>query len=446
MALSLMNNAHNETVPGRLDVVKSYTLTTKRGSPDDVKTWINSNWMDDTCAAAITWTALLPLGCKAKREDIQTNVKKLMECDKYGSPACACVNKAVSGLAVTATTGIVMTGKKDSLITSIYNCADVYHNSVLAKQTERTWFLRSGIHLMLSTLLWFQIVFNTFLNPWIEATTNDTYRRLLWWGSRAWILAGPIIAFFVNFAFLSQTSTFMALITFVPLVLFVWFEFLLPTDVHKPWVHPYYFAIFLSCFSILSLIENGILNYQNLIVEFLKAQATSYLYLATVWIYAYKQESRVSGVENDPTRELLHTKPVSEAHLLTVCLAAFIYINNQLVPYANNGWSLFLWYCPSIFVLLTFGSITWIESLGLSPFYGKDRKSKEDTNTQAVSENDEATSLLLIALVGTVAFIFLAEHASVYRAFFDKLPEYSSIDFDTRVIPAIGAGYRAVTQ
>jgi hypothetical protein len=40
--------------------------------------------------------------------------------------------------------------------------------------------------------------------------------------------------------------------------------------------------------------------------------------------------------------------------------------------------------------------------------------------------------------------MFLAEHASVYRAFFDKIPEYNSINFDYRLIGALGTGYRSI--
>jgi len=227
----------------------------------------------------------------------------------------------------------------------------------------------------------------------------------------------------------------MSLLVFVPLILFIWFEFLLPEDIHKPWIHPYYFAIFLSCFSLLSLIENGVLNYQNIIVEFLKVQATSYLYLATVWIYAYNQECRVSKYGTDVTKELLLTRPVNEAHLLTVLLAAAVHLNSQFAPYSTNGFSLFLWCAPSIFVLLAFGSLTWIASLRLG--------SSNEENPQDVTENDEAISFLLILLVSAVALMFLAEHASVYRAFFDKIPETNSINFDTRLFTGIlGTGYK----
>jgi hypothetical protein len=371
-----------------------------------------------------------------------------MECDRYGSPACLCVSKAVSGLAYGTNdgSGLNLAGKRDTIITSVYNCVDTFQNSVLAKQTEKTWFLRSGIHLMLSTVLCFQIVFNTVLNPWVESidTSNGRgYYLCMWYTSRGWLLLGPLIAYSINMAFLSQTVVYMSLITFVPLVLLVWFEGLLPSDIHKPWIHPYYFAIFLSCFSLLSLIENGVLNYQNIIVEFLKAQATSYLYLATVWIYSYNQECTVSSSEGDVTKELLLTRPVNEAHLMTVLLAAFIHINSQFAPYSTNGFSLFLWVSPCLFVLLAFGSLTWISSLKLSSYYGKS-DGNDKTKPQDVTENDEAISFLLIVLVAAVALMFLSEHASVYRAFFDKLPESNSLSFDSRLFPYItGRGYIA---
>jgi hypothetical protein len=361
-----------------------------------------------------------------------------MECDKYGSPACTCIAKAVSGLAIgTAApfTGLALTGKRDTILTAITNCVDTFQNSVLAKQTEKTWFLRSGIHLMLATILCFQIVFNTVLNPWMATMESLAWRRVAWYLSRLWILLGPMIAYILNVAFLSQTVVYMSLLVFVPLILLIWFEFLLPEDIHKPWIHPYYFAIFLSCFSLLSLIENGVLNYQNIIVEFLKAQATSYLYLATVWIYAYNQDCRVSQIDTDATKQLLLTRPVNEAHLLTVLLAAAVHLNSQFAPYSTNGFSLFLWCAPSVFVLLAFGSLTWIASLRLN--------SSNNEHSQDVTENDEAISFLLILLVSAVALMFLAEHASVYRAFFDKIPEYGSINFDNRMIGALGLGFRS---
>lgn len=441
MSLFLLMSAHNETIPGRLDIVKSYTMTTKRGNPDDVRNWFNSNWLTSQCEIATTLTA----DCKTARVALREKAKVLMECDKYGSPACTCVAKAVSGLAYGTSdgSGKDLSTKKDTIITAIYDCVDTFQNSALAKQTVQTWFLRSGIHLMLATLLFFQILFNTMLNPYVASMEAGFWHTVGWWASRIFLFFGPIIAYGINMAFLPQTVVFMSLITLVPVVLLIWFEGLLPDDIHKPWIHPYYFPIFLSCFSLLSLIENGVLNYQNIIVEFLKAQAISYLYLATVWIYSYNQECTVSSSDSDVTKELLLTRPVNEAHYLTVMLAGFVQFNSQFAPYSTNGFSLFLWCVPFLFVLISFGSLTWIASLKLSSFYGES-KGKDDLGPQDVTENDEAISFLLIVLVAAVALMFLAEHASVYRAFFDKIPEYNSINFDYRLIGALGTGYRSI--
>lgn len=184
-------------------------------------------------------------------------------------------------------------------------------------------------------------------------------------------------------------------------------------------MHPWTFSVIYTCVTLLSLAENGILDFNTTLSEVLVSLAVGQLFMGITWYTVGNTEKLTSGEEHIRELHVLYqTKEVQYALFMSITLVLILPTATILAPYAYTFASPFLSLSPLVFAILGVFSTLVIQNMPLDDLYGMEMK-KPTTITSA--KLYASFLLLLFGLVTTLHL--LTEHSSTYRYYFDFIPD-----------------------
>ena len=176
---------------------------------------------------------------------------------------------------------------------------------------------------------------------------------------------------------------------------------------------------------VLALIDNGILDYNILVVHLLTSMCVSQLYMAMAWFYVGASEKRRLP---EPMRHLFlayTTKETQFALLGCIVLCLLVPIHQVLSPYNFTYNSIFLTISPIVFATLGMLSILVIQEMTLDEDTLGHHETKQKPDATAITGGKIYTSILLLLYGLVITTIFFTDHVKTYRAFLDNVVEKS---------------------
>lgn len=424
IALALYIITMNNDIPKRVDSIRTYELQKRPSTFADawsnIKDTFLQSWADDACFTSTNFTTLTT-ACATARSTILTTVQTQMECTKYGSQACKCVNQVLKGV-YSNTTMKNLANMKDVLQYTIKSCRWLMHNAHVAVSTREVWIHKTGLLLLLTTLVAGNAFDLIFADPYVKSWTRMSRFLFkvvssLFWGLLAFIVMIP----------LDNNAFWLILTIMIPpiLILFIYEFYLAESITNTPFVHPYFFAAILSAVVLLAHVEMGVLDDDVLSFELTKGALVSFIYMQVTFRYL-----ETHGITAE---EVTKSKFVEDGALRSVLLATSLYMVGLMAPYTKTGDDNFMWFTPLVFVLFSFGSVTWIASYKYNELFASHNSQK----SKAVSEMSsyitgakEHSSSILMGFVFVIVLYYLREHSTVHRALIDNFP-INSLQYNT---------------
>jgi hypothetical protein len=414
IALALFIITMNNDIPKRVDSIKTYDL--QKRPKTFVDAWSNikdifiQNWGDDACFTGTNATAL-STPCVTARSAILTGIQTQLDCTKYTSQACKCVSQVLKGVWGNSSALKNVANMRGVMQYSVESCRWLMHNAHIAVSTKDVWIYKTGLLLLLTTLVTGNAFDLIFADPYVQGWSRMSRFMFkvgssLLWGFLAFIIMLP----------LDTNAYWLILVIMIPpiIILFI-YEFYLATTIEKtPFLHPYFFAAILSGITILAHVEMGVLDYSVLIFEITKGTLTSFIYLQVVWRYLDTQSHEVD-----------RSKFVEDGALRSVLLVTSLYTVGLMAPYTKTCDENFMWFTPLIWVLFAFGSVTWIANYRYDELFARRnalKRSDRYTMKGHVEGAKEHSSTIQMIFIFVLVLYYLREHSSVHRALVDNFP------------------------
>lgn len=448
----LLAQEQNNTVMLHLDQVHTYQLQKLPLNYDSVtRPEINKNFNTQwtsadeiSCFGQINWTG--NSACVTKRNTIVTKTRELMGCDVTRSAGCNCINqvlKAVSNDLTTAgsftptgtflTTGKNLTGQQNNILAAIEACRYLHHPTHLASQTTtgNTLIRRVGLLFLLSTI----VTGNAVVYFLFSGSNHDAWAMVM---RTIVILIWPAVGMGVAAGIESAASSVVLLITLPPFLILVWcvpaparaalafapdvparprrYEFVLVSSHKRFFVHPYFFAVMLATTSVMSLIENSVFDYDNIMCEVWKAHLVSLLYFAVYW-FTGKEKS--GGHEKD-----FAYRAQQEALFIALALALLSLLTSAMAPYTSVAYTNYMLWIPLQIALAAF-----LDVLYLAHADQVHEKQGHEGAWQYSSSTYWISSLILI-LEALVVIYYWRDYSTIWHAMYENLPT-RSIQYNT---------------
>jgi len=415
LSLTLFIIARNTDITKRLDEVRAYQLQKVPHSfPDalySIQQSFSMYWVDDTCYSLST-TLNQSSTCLAKRSDLVSHIVAALQCDKYASQVCKCVAKINLGILNPATgnNGKDLSGKRESTLYAIESCRWLMHNANIAVSTGDVVITRTALLFIIATVISCNVG-GTLLMTLFMGYEGKT-RGLSTFSGFVYLLTVGI-CFGVVCGLYSTTWIIVIILLAVPSFALFFYEFLshMKPMTHQPYIHPYCFTVVLGALSLLSLVENGITDYDAIIFEILKSNAIGFMYVQIIWKYmsVKNNESQSSSYEEAGT-------------LRSVLLAIAVYLLGLVAPYTLFPLTNIMWYAPLTWVLFAFGSVAWICTFKFKPHPST---VTDETDKDYVIASHQHVAFLLMAFLFVLYMYYLKEHTLVYRVLIDLFPPNS---------------------
>lgn len=405
----------SDTVGKSVTTYRLYVMKLLQPSVPD-STWLPL-WpaVGDPCLT-MTNLSVDPLRtCLKARVAIQTAILLQAGCASWQnrSQACTLIARIVQGLAynVTTPTATYTAGKNlavganplnkdhnpmDYVSRALANAPLLMHNAYRASVSENNYSVITGAVYILVPLFTFLNMLGQVLHYW------DKDPSLL-----SWIQIRPStvitsLAFIVVFSVYMGIYTEMQPITTVllvpPFVYLLWFDMMLPSLEHRPFIHPSVFAVLFSSVTLLALLDCGVQNYRFIMIELLKAAGVGQLFMGLLWYFMGYWEKL------DKDKALVSMYRTKGAHLsvvLTASVLAFTPLLAWMAPYDLSFDLPFLSLSPLLFVSLTAAGIFCMHFLG-------------------ASWRDEGVAcffnMLLLSFVAIIVLVHFTDYASVTGA------------------------------
>jgi hypothetical protein len=421
----------------------------------------DDRWIDPSCLAMTDLSAAGTAvhDCKVIRVKLRDDILDHLKCTVYNSQVCSYIRLVLSSLARNGPDWLdesdhskgykiignnlagkapgMTVGFREILYEAVEDSPHLFHGSYRAVQSKGFVVMRSMIY---NLITW--AVFGNFLVQVLESFNfieNRLWTRMLVTG----------LSFFGTFFF----SAILVLVnsgTWGPLLLIgipaffnlAYFEMFLDPTMVRPWVHPYMFTIVFSSLSLLSLVENDVLSYSVIVVELLKAQAASQLYMSVVWYWVGLQEKL--RVEKRLAK-MYRTKEVQWGLYMSLIVVTLFPLSSYYAPYDYSHKVDFIANSPSIFAFLALACTLFLQDLRLDDKY--DDASASSAEPDAVPTHITSSKLYVSAVVLTfitlVVFNLLGEHWRTYRATLDMIPD-KAMQYDLSMPYLMGQGLTAL--
>lgn len=447
----------NDNNVNKLDFVRFYTMQREKGDVGLALTYLNTQnaGMSDACARTtnLSLTDASTIACRATRQTARDNILTAMRCDRLSSQVCSYLQRVV-GVLISANRTVSNTwvqGKdltakvpgydmtfRQAVFNAVQEAPNILHNAFIAKQDTN--------FVVLHTTLFTLIAITTLANIFVHI--SDAMPGWTW----KWRLAMRVGYFIISFVISiigvytnSGSAVIVVVYIFIPaLISLLYFELFLDDPDVRPWVHPYAFSIIFTCTSLLSMTQNNVLNASVIVVELLKAQAVSQLYMEVVWYWTgYMEKKRLKS----DLIEVYKTQQVQYALFMGMIVVILLPFLQYIAPYDYNNADMFFRVAPMGFVVIAVVGTIFLQGLILDEEYGIDRDMVGEVHRSGPMRDGESrdhkmlqdqiyratritggklgVSLLVLIFVAFVEFEFVAEYFRTLRAYLDVMPERS---------------------
>lgn len=443
-----------------LDTARLYTMVRESGDVQNALELVNDDkWLSPACQTMTDLSSTDAAECKLMRIKLRDTILEHLKCTTYSSQVCSYIRRVISSLAKNSTeyidpddhtqgfkiVGSNLAGKptgwdqsyREIIFDAIEEAPKIFHSSYRAVQSNAFVVIRS----MLYNLIGWAILGNFAVHVLDNFAMIE---RNLW--SRFLVLLG---GFFVTFV-ISSIYVFWNSGAWGPLMLIagpaffnlLYFEMFLDPTMIRPWIHPYMFTIVYSSLSVLSLVENDVLNYSIIIVELLKAQAASQLYMSVTWYWVGLHEKiRLGSV----LEKMYRTKEVQWALYMSIVVVLIFPGILLFAPYDFSDKFRYIAMSPVIFAGLSLASTLYLQDLRLDDEYDDASVSAKAEPIPAAQITSSKLYVSMIVLGFTVIVIFnlMGEHWRTYRAYIDTIPD-KALQYDLSVPYLMGQGLTAL--
>ena len=173
-------------------------------------------------------------------------------------------------------------------------------------------------------------------------------------------------------------------------------------------LHPFFFAVILATLSVISLVENNVLDYDNISYEIWKAHMISCLYFGVSW-FTSKAQMHEKDIQEFANRAQY------ESVLVSTALAILAAVSTATAPYTSVAYTNYLLWMPLLFVLVAFLDLLWITEADRAP--GKDQALPR--------EGALILSGLVLLLTGFVTIYYWRDYSAIYHTLWENFPTRS---------------------
>ena len=466
ITILIVNTTQENVKP--LDTVRLYTKkwvkTDTSGALHEVRH--DSTFLENDAHCMSLTNLSTDAVCLDDRQDKRDAILKYMKCTEYGSQMCSYIRLVLQALAQTSTTERVgnatspfkvfganlkttKTPAGESYREMLYRVIEkapiLFHGAFLAEESDNTIILRSSLYSFVALA-----ILGNFLVHFIDSLDKHTYLRV---AARAIMFLLVFFSAFVFFAMHTGTAMIFWIILATATVNLLYFEMFLDPTIVRPWIHPFTFGVIYMSVTALALIENGILEYNVIVIHMLLAAAASQLYMSHAWFhvgYSEKQRLRVTNyAAAEQLVQVYATKETQTALFAALVLILLIPVHLFLSPYNFTFRAVFMAAAPAIFVVISMISIHIVEGLSLDDEYGNAMRVKEKEKgwlmftpfANVITGSKLYASLMLLTFGLVVTLIWLDEHIATARAHMDTMPEASiQLDYSLSRRYLIGQG------
>jgi hypothetical protein len=403
-------------IPKRVDTVKTYRIHKKPHSFDDAMYGIRdsflANWINDDCYKITNFTS--DATCKTKRTALKTKILDSMECTAFPSEACNCVTEITKGIVdSTGNYGKNLGGWKEATMYGIESCRWLMHNAHTAVFTGKIWAQKTGILLMILTLVTGNAFDWVMMNYWLKGDEMDNTSRSI---IKAFVLfLWGMVSLIISVVIDSSTYMVFTLILLPPIIILVLYElykgsYPMPD---RPFIHPYVFCCVLGALTFLAHAEMGILDFDILTYEIFKCNVASYIYLQAVWKYMIK----------NPQTDVSDSNYVEEGTLRSVILVFLLYVVGIMAPYPLDCETVVMWYLPLLWVVFGFASVVWVRSFYYNEFFGVNAVPLTPKHwVGEISAANRHVSTIQMIFIFLLLMYYLRENSTVFRLLIDNYP------------------------
>lgn len=447
----------------KLDKVRLFTLARQKGDVGLALTYLNPQnpGMSDACAMRTNLSASDATACRTTRESARTNILKALQCDKYTSQVCSFAQRMVNVIITSNKTATNTWYQGKDLTAKLPNSETTFRQAVYNGIEQATFLLHNAFvakqdkaYVVLRTTLYDLITITTLAN--IVVHISDAMPGWAWkWRLLmrvGWFVASFILSIIGVFSESGAVIIVIVLIFIPAFITLIYFELFLDDPDMRPWVHPYAFSIILACTSLLALTENNVLNTSIIVIELLKAQAASQLYMEVVWYWTgYMEKKRLKS----NLTEVYKTQQVQYALFMGIVVVSLLPILQFMGPYDYNYEDRFLMLAPLLFTAIAVIGTIFLQGLILDDEYGIDVDQKSDKHVMYRNADDhyaqqiyQATkitggklgvSMLVIIFVVLLNSRLLSEYFTTLRAYTDIMP-VNAIQYELGKAYLWGAG------
>lgn len=453
--VALLTQEQANTVMLHLDQVHTYALQKipmnydgVGGARATILNSFNTQWLlptDDAPGTGCFWLSNWAgnTACQTKRQTLVTDTRKAMGCDLYKSPACSCTNQVLKLIAsdmtgnsfsgTFSTSGKNISGQQATILSALDACHFMHHPSYVATETlssgsasvsnvnTNSWVRRVGLLFMLSTMVTGNAVL-FFLFPSQHPTSG--YSAL--WRILA-ILVWPVVSIAAVAAIEGSAINLVLYIVLPPFFLLIWYvpylpcifnrclihvycryEYFLMSPHRAQFLHPFFFDVVLATLAVISLVENSVLDYDNIVGEIWKAHMIACLYFGVSWFTSKAQlhEKNSSDFGN---------RAQQESVLVSTGLAVLAAITTAIAPYTSVCYTNFLLWMPLALVLVGFIDLLWIT------------EAEHGGSTDKVPSRESAyyVSGLVLVIMAFVTVYYWRDYSSIYHIIWENTPTRS---------------------
>ena len=336
-AVILLAFEQNNTMMLKLDQLRTYALNKipfmydgVGGARATIITNFNTQWTipndDIGCFALVNWTG--NAACATKRNLLVTSTRSAMGCDIYRAPGCNCANQVLKAIAndtnpnvnlpntftgVFSTLGRNVTGQQANILAALDACHFMHHPVYVAVETANgnTMVRRVSMLFILTTF----VTGNAVLYFLFVGAAEQ--RGFNWMPRIIAILLWPIISGVVPVVLEGGATNIVILILLPPLLILFWYEWVVLSPHKTQFMHPYFFAVIMATLSVISLVENSVFDYDNIVFEIWKSHMVSCLYFGVLWFSSKAQLSsneKHRGLYLNRPQQVLRPRPPAPAH------------------------------------------------------------------------------------------------------------------------------------
>ena len=361
--------------------------------------------------------------CTPARTALINNVHNRTGCMAEGSQFCSCVRRFTGFLSANSYQNILtkptsntstVTKLSDVAAQGIKKCSELRrHNDVRTPLNEDGFKLSYALILFATTLLCNSI--NTFIlrNNYFRVNEHHSGPILLLGALLVvHILVGALLPLAGGSKGYSEIIFFLAMeIPAVLLGLYVELPDLMGWELHQTYdptvLHPFFFDLALQALTIFALLARGVVQYESLAFEVIKAHGIAFVYALVVWFNMHTRSDTTTAGRSEGPSKVFNSAYAQEAYLILLTVAALASVDSSLfIPYPSEAAFRPFWLLPGAFVVFNLFSRVWVGTLRIR-------------SAPSISHYEYYSDLTSVMLFGFwIVFLgwFMERHLRLYNA------------------------------